>query len=308
MNRSGDARPLVICLGHVVADHSFRVDEIPQPPAKAIARSYSLGPGGMAATAAMAVARLGGRAAYWGRVGEDMNGPPLLAALAEEGVDIAGTRRIPGGRTSVSAVLVDRVGERVTLNYRGENLGTDPSWLPLPALREAGALLCDPRWPEAAALALAEARRLGLPSVLDAERSETRILVDLVPRAEHAVFSVTGLQNFAPGAAPADGLRRALDSRAPDGAGPRLAAVTRGEHGVLWMTQDDPEPREAPAFNVLAANTTGAGDVFHGAYALALAEGTGVAEAMRFASATGALRVRDGASPTRGMVEEMLRG
>ena len=297
------APPRVVCLGNVVADHVFRVEDIPQPPAKIAARSYALNAGGMAANAAIAVTRLGGRADFWGRVGDDLNAPLLAAALEADGVNTAGLRRMPGGRSPVSAVLVDRHGERTIIGFRGADLGIDPGWLPLETLAGAGALCCDPRWPEGVAAAAAEARRLCIPVVLDGEKSETRILVDLVPRVDHAIFSVTGLQNFAPGTAPEEGLRRALAS------GPvKLAAVTRGEKGTLWLTPGMAAPKEIPAFKVGATNTTGAGDVFHGAYALAIAEGMGVEAALRFASAAGALRARDGTTPYRPMVEAMLAG
>lgn len=283
-------------------DHTFWVNEIPQPPAKTRSSAYRIGAGGLAANAAVAVALLGARSVFWGRVGDDLNGRPLLESLSEWGVDVTGVRIAPGGRTPVSAVLVDEYGERTIVAYRGENLGIDPSWLPLHRLDEAKALLCDPRWTEGAALALDAARARGVPSVLDGEKSETRLLLDLVPRVDHAIFSVPGLQNFAPGASPADGLRRAL------AAGARVAAVTLGEKGTLWMTAGDPEPRETPAFRVVATNTTGAGDVFHGAYAVAMAERMPVERAMRFAAAAGALRARDGATPDRAMMEAMLAG
>ncbi len=295
------APPLVICLGNVVADHTFRVEDIPQPPAKIAARSYSIGPGGMAANAAIAVVRLGGRAAFWGRVGDDLNGEPLAQALEQEGVDVAGLRRVPGGRTPVGAVLVDPRGERTIISFRGAGLGSDPAWLPLPLVREAGALCCDPRWPEGVAAAAAAARAAGVPVVLDGERSETRILVDLVPRVDHAIFSVPGLANFAPGCSPEEGLRRAL------ACGPvKVAAVTQGEKGVLWLQPGQDKPTRTPAFAVEATNTTGAGDVFHGAYALAMAEAMPVERAMRFAAAAGALRARDGATPTRVMVDDLM--
>ena len=294
--------PSVICLGSVVVDHSFWVTEIMQPPSKNVARQYRLGPGGMAANAAIAVARLGGRAVFWSRVGEDLNAPPLLSALEAEGIDISGVHRAPGGRTPVSAVLIEKDGDRSTFSFRGEGLGIDPAWLPLERLDEARAITCDPRWPEGVVRALDAARARGVPSVLDGEKSETRILVDLVPRVDHAIFSAPGLQNFAPGLKPAEGLRRAVD------AGCALAAVTRGEQSTLWMTREDPSPREMPVFKVLATNTTGAGDVFHGAYALAIAEGQGTLAALRFASAAGALRARDGETPRRGAVEALLAG
>ncbi|MBB3897970.1 PfkB family carbohydrate kinase [Roseococcus suduntuyensis] len=293
--------PLVICLGNAVADHVFRVDDVPQPPAKARARGYALTAGGMAANAAIAARRLGGRAAFWGRLGDDANGAMLLAALAAEGVATDAVRVIPGAVSPVSAVLVDAVGERAILGYRGEHLSVDPAWLPLDALAQAGALLCDPRWHEGAVSALAAAEAANLPSVLDAERSETRILLDLVPRARHAIFSVPGLMNFAPGARPADGLRRALAEGVTE-----VAAVTRGEKGVLWLTRGQRTPREMPAFQVAATNTTGAGDVFHGAYALAIAEGRPVEAALRFANAAGALRARDGTTAARAETEAFL--
>jgi sulfofructose kinase len=296
-----DLRPLVVCLGSVVMDHTFYVDEIVQPPSKNRARNYNLGAGGLAANASIAVSRLGGNCIFWGRVGDDLNGGPLLDALAEQGVDVSHCHRAPGGRTPVSAVLVDLVGERSIYAYRGEGLGTDPAWLPLHLLDEAGSFLCDPRWPEGSAQALEYARAKGVPTVIDGEKSETRLLLDLVPRVDHAIFSVPGLANFAPGARPADALRKALD------AGCKVAGVTRGEKGTLWMTAEQREPRVTPAFRVQATNTTGAGDVFHGAYALAVAEGQPVERTMRFGSAAGALRARDGATPTRDMVEALLR-
>lgn len=281
-------------------DHTFHVDEIVQPPSKNRARSYALGAGGLAANASIAVSRLGGNCIFWGRVGDDLNGTPLLDALAAQGVDVSQCRRAPGGRTPVSAVLVDPVGERSIYAYRGEGLGTDPAWLPLSRLDGARAFLCDPRWPEGSALALDHCRARGIPSVIDGEKSETRLLLDLIPRTDHAIFSVPGLANFAPAARPADALRQAI------AAGCRVAGVTRGEKGTLWLTAEDPEPRVTPAFRVQATNTTGAGDVFHGAYALAIAEGQPIDHAMRFASAAGALRARDGATPDRAMVEDLL--
>lgn len=293
--------PLVIVLGSVVVDHAWVVDDIPARPTKSTARGYSMGVGGLAANAAIAVARLGGRVAFWGRVGDDANGPAVAAALAAEGIDISGLRRCPGGRTAVSAVLVDLAGERATISFRGEGLDPDPAWLPLDRLAEAAVLLCDPRWPQAAALALAEARDRRLPSVMDAERSQTRILHQLVPLVDHAIFSEPGLQNFAAGARPAEALARALAM------GTRVvAAVTRGENGVLWLPAGQAAPRTTPAFKVDARNTTGAGDVFHGAYALAIAEGQGTEAAMRFAAAAGALRAEAGITPNRAQVQALL--
>lgn len=291
----------VICLGSAVLDHLFRVGEIPVPPAKERATAYRAMGGGMAANAAIAVARLGGDSALWGRLGEDANGAAARAELEAEGVDCTHLRGFAGARTPVSAVVVDKRGERVTFGWRGEGLPADPAWLPLAALEGAGALHCDPRWHEGAVAALEAAATRAIPSVLDAEKGEARILLDQVPRVAHAVFSEGGLANFAPGLRPADALRRALAEGRTT-----LAAVTRGEKGVLWLARGMASPAAVPAFPVEAVNTTGAGDVFHGAYALALAEGREPAAALRFAAAAGALRARDGETPRRPALEAML--
>jgi len=293
----------VICCGQVVIDHTFRVDEIDPPPSKTTARAYHLGVGGMGAHAAIAVVRLGGRALFWGRVGEDDAGTAAADALAEEGVDVTNLRRIAGAHTALSAVIVDKHGERAIVTYRGSGLGTDPAWLPLDLLDQAGSVLVDPRWPEGVAHVLQAARAKGVPTVIDAEKSEARILHDLVPQVDHAIFALTGLSVFAGGAPPVKGLRQALDAGVT-----KLVAVTRGENSTLWMRPGDQKPRDLPAFPVAATNTTGAGDVFHGAYALAIAEGQEIEAALRFASAAGALRARDGQTPDRAMVEGLIAG
>ena len=282
-------------------DHSFIVDEIESPPSKVTARRYNAGVGGMSAHAAIAVARLGGEVVFWGRVGDDAAGETLADAMAAEGIDTTGLKRFTGARTPLSAVIIDKRGERSIVTYRGDGLSTDTAWLPLDALDGAGAVLCDPRWQVGTAAVFEAARARGVPSVLDAEKSEMRVLLDLVPLADHAIFAAPGLRIFAGVKGAAEGLRRALDS------GPlKLAAVTRGEDGTLWQQPGDAKPRTIPAFKVAATNTTGAGDVFHGAFALAIAEGQAVQAALRFASAAGALRARDGETPERAAVEAML--
>lgn len=293
--------PRVLCIGHVVADHTFQVPSVPAPPAKLHATAYAYGLGGMAANAAIAATRLGGRGLFWGRAGDDPTGRYLVAALQAEGVETA-IRLVRDGHTPTSAVLVDPRGERTIISFPGAGLRPKPWWLPLPDLSGAAVLLCDPRWPEAAEAAMPAAREQGVPTVLDAERSDRAVLERLVPLADHALFSETGLTSFAGPVSPEEGLRLAL------AAGARLAGVTRGEKSTLWIETREGVLRETPAFSVVATNTTGAGDVFHGAYALALAEKMPPAEAMRFASAAGACRARDARTPDREVLQALLEG
>ena len=135
-------------------------------------------------------------------------------------------------------------------------------------------------WAEAA---LAEARRLGLVAVLDADTSPRDDLQRLVGLAQWAVFSAPGMAAWH-GSASASGLAAAL------AAGAEVAVLTQGAQGLLWQRRGQ-AARQLPAFALPeVVDTLGAGDVFHGALALALAEGQADALALRFASAAAALK------------------
>lgn len=271
--------PAVICLGMVAQDHIWTVDALPAGSGKSLASGFTSSGGGMAATAAVAVARLGGQAAFWGRAGNDQSGRLQRIELELEGVDVSNYRLFDKAATPVSGVLVDAEGDRMIINFRGGNLPASPDWLPLDALPAAGAVLADPRWPEGAARAFEAARAQGIPTVLDAEVSEPEVFELLLPLTDHAIFSEPSLARFA---GSDDPLAKVA------GYGCRVAAVTRGEKGVEWL--ENGQRHHLPAFEVPVIDTTGAGDVFHGAWALAVAAGATVRDAAGFAAAAAALK------------------
>jgi sulfofructose kinase len=278
-----DARPTVVCIGIAVLDQLFELARLPDRAGKHFAHGFLEVGGGPAATAAVAIARLGGQAIFWGRVGDDPAGVRIAAELEAFGVDIQGLRRVPGGRSSIAAVIVDDQAERMIVTFADPVLDPDPSWLPLHRLEGAQAVLADLRWPGGAALVLKAARERELPGVLDADRTpDPAIGRALVPLASHVVFSAPGLEQATGCGDPAQGLRRAAEMT------PAWLAVTLGEQGCLWL--DGEQLRHQPAFRVAARDTVGAGDVFHGAFALALAEGRAIDDAVRRASAAAALK------------------
>ena len=122
-SRSGDRLPpgpppRIICLGLSALDVIWHVDQLFAGGSEKIrASAHARGGGGMAATAAVAVARLGGRSAFWGRAGQDGAGEEMRRELAAEAVDTAHFRLFPDGRSSVSGVIVDRAGERQIANF-----------------------------------------------------------------------------------------------------------------------------------------------------------------------------------------------
>ena len=196
---------------------------------------------------------------------------------------------VPGARSSHSAIIVEGNGERLIVSYRGDALEAPESLIGERPL-EADAVMIDVRWPAGAVRVAARARALGIPIVLDAEMGNVELLRTLVPISDHVIFSETGWAEWL-GHLPAEDETRAVLRGLVD-AGATLAAVTLGERGVLYTSGSGGAGAVAhlPAFPVIAVETLGAGDAFHGAYALALAEGQGIEEAMRFAAAAAALR------------------
>ena len=264
---SGVARVLVC--GIAVLDHVFAVDALPAGGIKHRAHGLRMVGGGCAANAAVAVARLGGEALLATRLGDDAAGRWLADALGAQGVRLLAPP-VPGAQTPQSAVMVDAAGERMIVNFRGAGLSDAPPG----DLPPFDAALADTRWGEGAraVLALAAARRL--PGVLD---GEAPVGLEEARLASHVVFSAQGLRDFAG--------KEDLDAALAGAGLPGHVAYTDGAAGVVWRGG----PRIAPPA-VAVVDTLGAGDVWHGAFALALARGEGLDAASRFANGAAAAK------------------
>jgi sulfofructose kinase len=271
----------VLCVGHAVQDFVFNVPDIPTTPAKHRATAFSSMGGGPAATAAVCIARLGGTALLAARVGNDAIADLIEAELVGYGVDCTHLSRITGCGSSLSAVFVDKRGERLIVNHLDPNLPTSTDWLPSPAALGCRAVLADTRWPAGALAALGAARDSGLPAVLDADQpipSDGRLLA----AATHVAFSQDALADYTGESDPVQGLRAAGLSN--------WCCVTVGVHGVHVL--ENGVHQHIAGHRVPVIDTLGAGDVWHGAFALALAEGQPELAAVRFASAAAALKVQ----------------
>lgn len=279
--------PGVFCLGLAVQDTIFEMPALPDGPGKLRATARREVGGGPAANAAVTVARLGAPAWFAGRLGDDATGDAIARDLTAEGVDTGAVLRFAGHRSAASVVLVDGRGERQIVTHAP----------PLPAgadalrldLAGAGAVLCDCSWPEGAALLIAAAAARGIPSILDADvtRHDLSLVAGLIGAASHVVFSRPGLRQFARTDDIAAGLAAAAALR--PGAAHNLLAVTDGAEGLHVWAASDPPARSLPP-RVRAVDTTGAGDAFHGALALGLANGWDCARAILLAHAVAALK------------------
>ncbi len=254
---AGGTARAILCAGIIVLDEVFRVDRFPQPDAKTQAQSFFIVNGGCAANAAVAIARLGGRAALAGPLGEDSNGDRVLAALAREEIDCTGCQRLAGVPTALSAIFIDARGDRMIVTYCDDRLAAATPADAADLVAGADAVVADNRFSEFVRPICVAARARGLTVVLDADRPTQT----------------------------SDDLFR-----------------------ILW--REGATLRRSPVFAVEAIDTLGAGDVFHGAFTLALAEGRDVVVALRFAAAAAGLKcTRLGgsmAAPRRAEVEALL--
>jgi sulfofructose kinase len=303
-DRAPKIPPRILCIGIPVRDLTFRVSGVPGRGSKENATHLDEICGGNALNAAIGIVRLGGRASLCGPMGDvrETSSQFMFEKLAHEGIETNHLVRMPGLVTPISAVMVDPSGERTIVTFRDPEL-----WkVQLPAtetlLDDCAAILTESRCAGFCTDLCAEAQRRGIPVVVDVDRAMS-LREGLLNASSHLVFSSEPLQETADVADDAQALKKIAKLT------PSFLAGTRGARGTIWLDENG-AIQETPAFPVHTVDTLGAGDVFHGAFALAITEGQGLREALRFASAAAALKcTRFGgafAAPQRLEVEELL--
>ncbi|WON75946.1 sugar kinase [Serratia sp. UGAL515B_01] len=271
----------IACVGITVQDRLYYVEKLPQGGGKYVANDYREIGGGPAATAAVTAAKLGAKVDFIGRVGGDNTGQTLLDELASYGVNVGYTRRYPQARSSQSAVLVDAQGERIIVNHPSPDLPEEAGWLNQIDFSQYDVVLADVRWHHGALTAFTLARQAGVTTLLDADVTPQDIR-PLVALADHAAFSEPGLLRITG----ENNVEKSLRAAKNDKNG--HVYVTQGKQGCFWL--ENGQLKHQPGFKVKVVDTTGAGDVFHGALAVTLGSYTDIAEAVRYANAVAALK------------------
>ena len=296
--------PRILCIGMPVRDLTFRVPGVPGRGSKENATHFEEICGGNALNAAIGIVRLGGRASVCGPMGDvrETSSRYIFDKLAHEGIETNHIVHMPGLVTPISAIMIDPSGERTIVTFRDPEL-----WkVSLPPtetlLEDCAAILTESRAAQFCTDLCAEARRRGIPVIVDVDRAMS-LREGLLNASSHLVFSSEPLQETADIADDAKALHKIATLTHS------FLAGTRGPKGTIWLDENG-AIQEPPAFPVHTVDTLGAGDVFHGAFALAITEKQELRQALRFASAAAALKcTRFGgafAAPQRIEVEELL--
>jgi sugar/nucleoside kinase (ribokinase family) len=304
--RAQSPRYDVLGLGCTAVDELLYVEAYPPADAKLRVRRRERACGGLTATALVAAARLGARCAYAGVLGVEDDSQFVLETLRREGIDVRHAVRRRGAHPIRSVIVVDE--RRHTRNVFYDTTGFVGAAPDAPSERlicSARVLFVDLWGMDGMVRAARLARTHGIPVVGDLERSDAPRFRELLRLVDHLIV-------------PAAFACRFTETRTPAAAAERLwrkerqaVVVTCGADGCWSVDGASRRAVRWPAFRVRAVDTTGCGDVFHGAYAAALAKGLSLPERIQWAAAAAALKATQAGGqagiPTHDAVAAFLR-
>lgn len=301
----------IVILGVFVADTSYRAARPPRMGETILGQSFALGPGGKGSNQAVAAARAGGDVAFYTKLGRDPFADMALSVWDEAGVTSLATQHDDSYTGAAYIFIEDGTGNNAIIICPGVGATLSPSDIESQreAIENARVFMTQLEQPiEAATRALELAKAGGATTVLNpapAAKLEDRMLAlcDYATPNETEASELTGVRVES-----VDDARRAADVLMGRGVGSVI--VTLGENGALY--HDGNQSLHEPAISAgPVVETTGAGDAFNGAFAVALAEEFAPAEALRFANAAAAISVtRPGTAPSmpsREEIEDLLK-
>jgi ribokinase len=297
----------ILGLGSVAVDDLIYVEAYPPADAKVSVMRSERHCGGLTATALVAAARLGSKCAYAGVLGKDELSAFALERMRAEGIDLGWMVQRSEARPIHSFIVVDesRHTRNVFANSKGF-VGADDHWPEAKVIQSAGVLFVDHFGLAGMVRSARLARKAGIPVVGDFEKESEPPFRELLALVDHLIVSKSFAEKFTGRNDPARAAKGLWTEQR------KAVVVTCGVEGCWYVSHGHPgTARHQPAFPVKTVDTTGCGDVFHGAYASALARGVELEERIRFASAAAALKAaRPGGQagiPTREVVEGFLR-
>jgi ribokinase len=274
----------VIGLGYAALDTIGLTPRLPHLDDHLLLLDLTRQGGGPVAQALVTLVRLGATAGFVGRVGDDDAGALIRAGLADEGVEVTHLQTAPGARSLQSMILVDKdTGKRSICAFRGNAGAIDLDDRTRDYLCSGRFLHLDGHSVEAAVIAARQAAQRGVRVCLDAGAgTDPGYLLPLIQETHVLIAAERFTMAISPDGTVATGAAHLL------ALGPEIVVVTLGERGSYTLTAS--EEFSTPPFPVTVVDTTGAGDVFHGAYLYGLLQGWDLASTAEFAGATAALK------------------
>ena len=271
--------------GVAAVDDLIETRFFPQPGSKVEVFSRARQGGGLCATALVAAARLGLRCMYGGFLGRNELSEFTRQTLRDEGIEVLEEMPFPDAEPFHSIILVDRsTGERTILYSRENVVGLRSHHVRADLIATSRALFVDHFSPEGTLYACQVARKFGIPIIADIESVNEAGVREVMAMTDHLIMP-TRLAIELTGC---DDVESLVISLAQQRA---CTAVTDGPRGCWYVEGGgDLQVRHQPAFEVEVVDTTGCGDVFHGAYAAGLLSGRTIADSIRFASAAAAIK------------------
>jgi sulfofructose kinase len=294
----------VVGLGQACVDHLGRLTSFPQEDQKTELLEIHQQCGGPASTAMVALARLGVGTSFIGSVSDDAFGVQIVEALKQEQIDFSHLKITPGFTSQFAFIAIHReTGARTIFWHRGSVPHLKATDVDLSSFSKAEVLHLDGLMIEASIEAALQAKSMGMTVLMDAgtmREGSTRLvsLVDTLIASERFAEPLVG----------SGAHDRAL--KALYELGPKTVVITLGPKGSIGW--DGRNTVFQKAFPIKAVDTTGAGDVYHGAYIYGLLQKWSVPECMRFASAAAGLKcaeigARKGIPGLKEVREFMLR-
>ena len=311
--------PGIVVLGGINMDLVTYSERFPSPGETVVGHRFLTYAGGKGANQAVAAARMGGRAAMVGQVGDDFFGPQLLDGLKAAGVDVSSVAVANGQTSGIAVISIDGSAQNQIVQVLGANSTCDAVQAAAVAasLGNASVLMLQLEVPIEVSLAAARsARAAGTTVILDPGpvRPFTEELLQLTDVMTPNETEAEALVGF-----PVDG-REAAERAAVElmRRGAKSAIIKLGAQGAVFASSrtgdgsvlSTEDLGHQAAFPVDAVDTVAAGDAFNGALAVSLGEGRSLEQAIRLACAAGALAVTttgaQDSMPTRAAVEALL--
>ena len=270
----------ILVVGLVTVDLIYYLNKLPSKGIKYFSKEQIKSTGGNASNASIAISRLGGSVTFVSTLGNDFFGNYILKELKSENINTNHIIVKNNLNTSNSCVTVDSKGERQIVNYRSKNLDFEDNQF----IKENNfnAYLTDGRLEKASIFILNEARRNNKPGILDAENPVSEKTVKI---ASHVAFSLQGLESFTNTSSVEKSLKIVKKLYK------NFCCVTDGKNGVFFLEKNELVQIKPP--KIKAIDTLAAGDVWHGAFTLAISLGTSLLNACKFANLAASKKCRN---------------